>query len=96
VIPVVCSINYLNGFFLFGGTALALHIGQRSSIDIDLFSNFDFDPASLVKNLHQDYAFRVFAPPIIKPKIGICEEQKSNNKSFRYLPREQNVNGNPS
>jgi len=34
--------TYLQGFYLVGGTALALHFGHRKSIDIDLFSNFDF------------------------------------------------------
>ncbi|NEW85231.1 MAG: nucleotidyl transferase AbiEii/AbiGii toxin family protein [Mariniphaga sp.] len=31
---------YFKDFYLVGGTALALKIGHRKSVDIDLFSNF--------------------------------------------------------
>ncbi|MHC1777702.1 MAG: nucleotidyl transferase AbiEii/AbiGii toxin family protein [Lentimicrobium sp.] len=51
---------YLNGFYLVGGTALALNMGHRRSIDIDLFSNFDFNPAELLEQIHQDYSFQLF------------------------------------
>ncbi|MFH1121951.1 MAG: nucleotidyl transferase AbiEii/AbiGii toxin family protein [Bacteroidota bacterium] len=51
---------YLKGFYLVGGTALALHLGHRRSIDIDLFSNFDFNPAELLEQIHQDYSFQLF------------------------------------
>ena len=34
--------EYLNSFVLVGGTALALQLGNRKSIDLDLFSNTDF------------------------------------------------------
>jgi len=35
--------EYLNRFYLAGGTALALRMGHRRSVDIDLFSDFGFD-----------------------------------------------------
>ena len=34
---------YLDKFFLVGGTALALQMGHRKSIDLDLFTNSDVD-----------------------------------------------------
>ena len=34
-------------FVLYGGTALALHLGHRNSVDFDFFSNRTFDPAAL-------------------------------------------------
>lgn len=33
----------MKGFYLVGGTALAFYIGHRKSIDLDLFSNSDFE-----------------------------------------------------
>jgi Nucleotidyl transferase AbiEii toxin, Type IV TA system len=33
----------LSGFILVGGTALALQIGHRMSVDIDLFATKEFD-----------------------------------------------------
>jgi hypothetical protein len=35
-------------FTLYGGTALALHLGHRASVDFDFFSNQPFDPDELV------------------------------------------------
>jgi hypothetical protein len=52
--------TYLKGFFLVGGTALALTLGHRQSVDIDLFSNFDFDTAYVLENLSADFPFQLF------------------------------------
>jgi hypothetical protein len=46
----------LSGFSLVGGTALALKFGHRNSIDLDLFSEEDFDHAAvhtLLQNIFQ-------------------------------------------
>ncbi|MEI7980935.1 MAG: nucleotidyl transferase AbiEii/AbiGii toxin family protein [Bacteroidota bacterium] len=51
---------YLTGFYLVGGTALALHLNHRKSIDIDLFSNFNFDSAGLLEQIHQDFSYQLF------------------------------------
>jgi hypothetical protein len=34
-------------FILYGGTAVALHLGHRQSVDFDFFGNRPFDPATL-------------------------------------------------
>jgi hypothetical protein len=54
------SRDYLEGFNLVGGTALALYIGHRKSIDIDLFSNFAFDASSLIESIQQDYPLELY------------------------------------
>jgi hypothetical protein len=54
------SKKYLDGFFLVGGTALALLYGHRKSIDIDLFSDFSFDSGKLLENLSSDFQFQLF------------------------------------
>jgi hypothetical protein len=38
-------------FVLYGGTAIALHLGHRESIDFDFFGNKTFDPAKLMPKL---------------------------------------------
>jgi Nucleotidyl transferase AbiEii toxin, Type IV TA system len=38
-------------FTLYGGTAIALHLGHRESIDFDFFGNAPFDPDRLLKSL---------------------------------------------
>ncbi len=38
-------------FVLYGGTALALHLGHRQSVDFDFFSREHFDPAKLAASI---------------------------------------------
>src|ERR1039457_306526 len=63
---------YLKGFYLVGGTALTLFMGHRKSIDIDLFSNFDFDASGLLEQIHQDFSYQLFysASNTLKGCIG--------------------------
>lgn len=51
---------YLEGFYLAGGTALALYLGHRKSVDLDLFSNLDFESGPLLENLSADFPFNLF------------------------------------
>lgn len=50
-------------FVLYGGTALALHLGHRDSIDFDLFSDRDINPAKLYAEI-----------PFLKGAVIIQEE----------------------
>lgn len=52
--------EYLKDFYLVGGTALALRLGHRKSVDIDLFSNFSFDATRILENLAVDFSFSLF------------------------------------
>ncbi len=49
----------LQNFHLAGGTALALQIGHRKSIDLDLFSLVDFETNYLLEYMEQNYAFKL-------------------------------------
>ena len=40
-----------DSFTLYGGTALALYLGHRTSVDFDFFSNAAFDPDHLANSL---------------------------------------------
>lgn len=51
--------EYLKDFYLVGGTAIALFVGHRKSVDIDLFSNFAFDETALLENIHQDFNYQL-------------------------------------
>ena len=55
----------LKDFFLVGGTALALRLGHRFSIDLDLFTLEEFDSESLLTD--------------IKAKFEVTEVEKSKN-----------------
>ncbi len=45
-------------FYLVGGTSIALRIGHRTSIDLDLFTQKDFDINELRTHLAQNYNFQ--------------------------------------
>jgi hypothetical protein len=66
------SKQYLQGFNLVGGTALALYNGYRKSADIELFSDFSFDAGQILENLVQDFEFVLLysAPNTLKGAVG--------------------------
>lgn len=51
--------EYLKDFYLVGGTALALYLGHRKSLDIDLFASEAFDTAALLENIQQDFPYQL-------------------------------------
>ncbi len=50
----IMSRDALSGFYLAGGTALALQIGHRISVDLDLFGRRPFEPQDILHEL-KDY-----------------------------------------
>jgi hypothetical protein len=85
---------YLKGFYLAGGTALALYTGHRKSIDIDLFSNFDFDAAQMMEFIQQDYTLQLFytAPGTLKGSIENINVDFIAHK-YSYLNESLNIGG---
>lgn len=51
------SLPDLKEFYLVGGTALALQMGYRNSIDIDLFTKNDFIPEEIEILLRKNYSY---------------------------------------
>ncbi|HRD80225.1 MAG TPA: nucleotidyl transferase AbiEii/AbiGii toxin family protein [Saprospiraceae bacterium] len=72
-----------NEFFLVGGTALALHIGHRLSIDLDLFSTGSFDNYQIETHLSQVYGFSTdyVAPNTLK---GFAQNVKMDFLTHAY------------
>ncbi|OGE68999.1 hypothetical protein A3H81_03550 [Candidatus Daviesbacteria bacterium RIFCSPLOWO2_02_FULL_38_18] len=54
-LKVLALLKNFPGFYLAGGTALALQLGHRRSIDFDLFSNKKI-PVDLLKKAEQVFA----------------------------------------
>ncbi len=48
----LAGIKALQNFYLAGGTALALHIGHRRSVDLDFFNPQSFDEDAFLAGLH--------------------------------------------
>ncbi|MCU0404127.1 MAG: nucleotidyl transferase AbiEii/AbiGii toxin family protein [Chitinophagaceae bacterium] len=49
----------LNNFVLVGGTSLAMQIGHRNSVDLDLFSPDGFDTSQLTDDLKDAFGFKL-------------------------------------
>lgn len=49
----------MKDFVLVGGTSLALQLGHRISVDLDLFSNIPFNETELADHLYQKYSFEL-------------------------------------
>jgi len=82
--------EYLKGFYLVGVTALTLRIGHRESVDIDLFSDSNFDSVQLLENLSADYPFKLFfsANNTIKGSIGTVQlDILAHRYPFVYEPQ---------
>ena len=48
----LAGIEPLRNFYLAGGTALALHLGHRRSVDLDFFSAQPFNENALIAAVH--------------------------------------------
>lgn len=55
------KVNELDDFYLVGGTALALKFGHRISIDLDFFTNNEFDTNNLLMVLSNQFTIAVLA-----------------------------------
>jgi predicted nucleotidyltransferase component of viral defense system len=55
LLKILSTKKYLTDFFLVGGTALALQLGHRNSIDLDFFTVKDFDSEILLTELLKDF-----------------------------------------
>lgn len=72
------SRNYLEQFVLVGGTALALQIGHRKSVDLDLFSVSDFETDSLLENLQKEFTVL----PKVKTKGSLISDVEGIKVDF--------------
>ena len=59
LISALLGKDYLKDFILVGGTGLALIIGHRKSVVIDLFTSQDFVAEQVLEKLESDFAFQM-------------------------------------
>jgi hypothetical protein len=72
------------GFYLAGGTALALLIGHRDSIDFDFFRQGDFDTVAFHKKLEQMYGVRLLKVQEEKNTLGYILDNTIKLSFFGY------------
>ncbi len=59
ILRTLMGIESLNHFFLVGGTALALHIGHRVSVDLDLFTQDEFYCGDILEDLEKRFHYTI-------------------------------------
>ncbi len=59
VLAVLGKSSILSTAYLGGGTAAALHLGHRISVDLDFFSAEDFEPRLMAKEISKVGTFRL-------------------------------------
>ena len=75
ITQILCSLPALQTFRLVGGTAAALHLGHRTSVDIDFFSNKKIKKTAVLNELRQHF-------PSIQAFIG-TESIRANLRGVR-------------
>jgi hypothetical protein len=51
--------DFPSGSYLGGGTAIALQIGHRKSVDLDFFAPTEFDEGQWLQKLEEDFGFKL-------------------------------------
>jgi len=74
---------YLNDFALAGGTALALRLGHRISIDLDFFTQAVFDSVKLLDQLAKDY--HISNAMVDKNTLSLYINFKGSNVKVEFL-----------
>jgi predicted nucleotidyltransferase component of viral defense system len=76
----------LEPFYLVGGTALALQLGHRFSVDLDLFTHLPYDKEVLFDSLKDEFNMTIeFSNNVIT--IGYINEVKIDLVNVRYTPQ---------
>ncbi len=79
------KISELQDFFLVGGTALALQIGHRISVDIDLFTQNDFSTAKLFGTLNSKFQLTHKTEDINTLNINIVADKAENKVKVDFI-----------
>lgn len=73
------KLEELKDFFLVGGTALALQLGHRISVDLDLFTQKDFNTKKMFDKLNRHFEIRDLTEEINTLNFNIVFPDKSEN-----------------
>jgi hypothetical protein len=84
----------LDEFNLVGGTALALQLGHRKSIDVDLFTVKEFDSGRLAEHLKRQYNAEIFLQNE-KGVFGFIEQVKVDmmRDPHSLIDKPENIEG---
>lgn len=70
----------LQKFYLVGGTALALQLGHRISVDLDLFTNSDFETNEIIETLQNEFDLQIVMQKEFNSLIINVRKHKTQNE----------------
>ena len=70
-------------FYLAGGTALALQLGHRTSLDFDFYTRKNFDSDRLFNEISKTFGNKVIKTGVAKDTL-FCQIKDVENSFFRY------------
>jgi predicted nucleotidyltransferase component of viral defense system len=73
------QLEELKEFFLVGGTALALQLGHRISVDLDLFTQNDFDAKKMFNELNKIFEIQDLTEETNTLNFNIVFPEKTEN-----------------
>lgn len=73
------QLEELKEFFLVGGTALALQLGHRISVDLDLFTQNDFDAKKMFNKLNKIFEIQDLTEETNTLNFNIVFPEKTEN-----------------
>ena len=75
--------SWVSDFYLAGGTALALHLGHRISVDLDFFNKQDFNEALIISKLSDIGKLEVFQKSL-QSITGSVDDVKVSFLGYKY------------
>lgn len=82
LLPLVSK--FKNEFYMVGGTAIALHIGHRLSIDFDLFKKGDINPKKIITKF-KEYNEKIIITLNREGQLNlVCRDVKFTFFTFNY------------
>ena len=82
-VKLIAGLPDIKKAYLAGGTALALRVGHRISVDLDFFTTEDFDETVLAEKLKQTPEFKL-GKTDWKTVIGVIGETKFSIFFYKY------------
>ncbi len=79
LLNILMQQSNLQQFYLVGGTALALQLGHRISVDLDLFTNSDFETNEVIENLRNELDLQIVMQKEFNSMIINARKHKTQN-----------------
>jgi hypothetical protein len=83
ILDILSRTNILDNFYLAGGTGLALQVGHRKSVDLDFFSDQNFNTMQYINQLNTTGEFKLL-DEALGTITGIFNNVKISFFSYNY------------